>query len=77
MNRLPIAPKTLIAILIGFTILLLLSNKVLAAEFKDGVTIQAADIIRELNTIMRWVSYPNRKNAVVPVEQLDFNPSIK
>ena len=41
-------------------------------EFQDGVTIEAANIIRELNVAMTWVSYPDRTNTALPVEELDF-----
>ncbi len=41
-------------------------------QFEDGTTIEAADIIRELNIAMTWVAYPGRKNTTAPVEELDF-----
>ena len=41
-------------------------------EFEDGVTIEAANIIRELNVAMTWVSYPNRTNTALAVGELDF-----
>lgn len=41
-------------------------------EFSDGSKIEAADIIRELNIAMTWLSYPGRKNAAVPAEKVDF-----
>jgi nicotinamidase-related amidase len=40
---------------------------------EDGSSIQAADIIRDLNIVMNWVSYPDRRNATVPVEDVDFD----
>ena len=43
-------------------------------EFEDGTKIQAADIIRELNIAMKWLSYPYRKNSSLPVAQVDFKP---
>lgn len=46
-----------------------------AIEFSDGTKIEAADIIRELNVAMSWLSYPGRKNAAVPAEQIDFSVS--
>ncbi len=40
--------------------------------FEDGTTIEAADIVRELNIAMTWVSYPGRKNGTATSEELDF-----
>jgi hypothetical protein len=34
--------------------------------------IEAADIIRELNIAMTWLSYPGRKNSTASVEEVDF-----
>lgn len=42
-------------------------------ELEDGSSIKAADIIRELNIVMNWVSYPDRRNVTVPVEDVDFD----
>ena len=41
-------------------------------EFEDGTTIEAADIIRELNIGMTWVSYPGRSNGTASAEEVDF-----
>lgn len=41
-------------------------------EFEDGTKIEAAHIIRELNTAMQWLSYPDRKNRSLPVDQIKF-----
>lgn len=41
-------------------------------EFQDGTTIEAADIILELNTAMKWLSYPGRTNTAVSAEEIDF-----
>lgn len=41
-------------------------------EFEDGVTIGAADIIRELNVAMQWLSYPGRTNRTVTAAALDL-----
>ncbi|MCA9934596.1 MAG: isochorismatase family protein [Ardenticatenaceae bacterium] len=41
-------------------------------EFDDGSKIEAADIIRELNSVMTWLNYPGRKNNTVAVDELDF-----
>jgi len=41
-------------------------------EFEDGTTIEAADIVRELNIAMTWVSYPERTNGTATAEEVDF-----
>lgn len=35
-------------------------------------TIAAADVVRELNIAMRWLSYPGRSNRALKVHELDF-----
>ena len=42
-------------------------------ELENGVRIEAADIIRELNIAMTWLSYPGRANSTESVEELDFS----
>lgn len=41
-------------------------------EFEDGSRIEAADIVRELNTAIQWLSYPDRTNRTLPASKLDF-----
>ena len=41
-------------------------------ELENGVKIEAANIIDELNITMEWVSYPDRKNRSVSAADLDF-----
>jgi nicotinamidase-related amidase len=41
-------------------------------EFDDGVRIEAANVVRELNVAMRWVSYPGRANGITTAEDADF-----
>ena len=41
-------------------------------DFGDGTVIAGANIVRELNAAMTWISYPGRKNGTATVEQLDF-----
>lgn len=41
-------------------------------ELQDGSRIDAATIVRDLNTAMRWLSYPGRQNAVATAESIDF-----
>jgi len=41
-------------------------------ELADGSKIMAADIVRDLNIVMNWVSYPGRANRSMAAEELDF-----
>ena len=41
-------------------------------ELENGVRIEAANVIHELNIAMTWLSYPGRANGTVLVEELDF-----
>ncbi len=41
-------------------------------EFADGTTIAAADIVRDLNIVMTWVSYPGRSSRTASVAEIDF-----
>jgi nicotinamidase-related amidase len=41
-------------------------------EFEDGTEIEAADIIRELNVAMKWLSYPDRTNSTASAEEINF-----
>ena len=43
-----------------------------ALEFEDGARVEAADIIRDLNVAMTWLSYPGRTNGVAAAEEVDF-----
>ncbi|MGM9426906.1 isochorismatase family protein [Hydrogenophaga sp. MI9] len=38
----------------------------------NGETVEAKDIVRELNVVMQWVAYPGRKNRVVTAAELAF-----
>jgi nicotinamidase-related amidase len=42
-------------------------------ELEDGLRIEAANVIRELNIAMSWLSYPGRTNSAVAVEEVDFS----
>jgi nicotinamidase-related amidase len=44
-------------------------------RFDDGTTVEAADIVKELNLAMTWLAYPGRKNSAVLVEDVDFAAS--
>ncbi len=41
-------------------------------DFEDGTVIAGAHIVRELNLVMTWLSYPGRKNGTATAEQVDF-----
>lgn len=41
-------------------------------ELDDGTRIEAADIVRELNIAMTWVSYPGRVNSTATAEAVEF-----
>ena len=41
-------------------------------EFDDGTTVAAADVVRDLNVAMTWLSYPGRKNAAQSVDEVSF-----
>src|SRR5207248_3704276 len=41
-------------------------------ERADGTTIEAADVIDELNVSMTWVAYPGRTNGTATAEDIDF-----
>ena len=41
-------------------------------ELENGINIEAADIVRELNIAMTWLSYPDRTNGTAAVEDVDF-----
>ncbi len=38
----------------------------------DGTTIEAANVVRELNIAMTWLSYPGRSNGTAKAEEIDF-----
>lgn len=41
-------------------------------EFDDGTRIEAADVVRELNIAMTWLSYPGRTNRTATAEEVEF-----
>jgi nicotinamidase-related amidase len=41
-------------------------------ELENGVRIEAAGIVQELNIGMTWVSYPGRKSGIATAEEVDF-----
>jgi nicotinamidase-related amidase len=41
-------------------------------EFDGGLTLEAADVVRDLNMVMRWVSYPDRSSSTAAVDEFDF-----
>ena len=41
-------------------------------ELEDGIRIEAANVVRELNIAMTWLSYPGRTNGTASVDDVDF-----
>ena len=41
-------------------------------ELEDGIRIEAANIIRELNIVVNGLSYPDRKNAAASAREVDL-----
>ena len=41
-------------------------------EFDDGTKVAAADIVRDLNTTMTWLTYPGRKPRTANAAEVDF-----
>jgi nicotinamidase-related amidase len=41
-------------------------------ELANGSTIPAASIVDELNVVMKWLSYPGRRNGTATAEEVDF-----
>jgi len=41
-------------------------------DLDDGSSIEAADVVRELNIAMTWLSYPGRTNGTVTSEEIEF-----
>ena len=42
-------------------------------ELENGIRIEAANIIQELNIAITWLSYPDRTNNTVSAEDIDFS----
>ena len=38
----------------------------------DGTRLEAADLVKELNIAMTWLSYPGRTNATAKTEDTTF-----
>ena len=41
--------------------------------FEDGVNVEAASVIRELNMAMTWLSYPGRTNGTASATDVDYS----
>jgi nicotinamidase-related amidase len=41
-------------------------------DFDDGTTVAAADVVRDLNVAMTWLSYPGRRNTATSVDEFSF-----
>lgn len=39
-------------------------------ELDHGLSIEAADALRELNTVMTWLGYPDRKSGTALAEEV-------
>jgi nicotinamidase-related amidase len=44
-------------------------------QLDDGVTIDAANVVKELNIAMTWLEYPGRKNSAVAASDVSFSAS--
>ncbi len=42
-------------------------------DLGNGESIEASEMIKELNIAMKWLSYPGRKNAIAAVEEIVFS----
>lgn len=45
-------------------------------ELDNGVTIEAASVVQELNVAMTWLSYPGRTNGTATAEEVEFGSRI-
>lgn len=41
-------------------------------QLEHGVTIEAANVVQELNVVMQWLAYPGRKTGTATVEHVNF-----
>jgi nicotinamidase-related amidase len=41
-------------------------------DLEDGMRIEAASVIQDLNIVMQWLSYPGRTNRAAAVAEVDF-----
>jgi nicotinamidase-related amidase len=41
-------------------------------ELDNGDKIEASSVINDLNVVMKWVSYPGRKNGTATAEEVEF-----
>ena len=42
-------------------------------ELENGISIEAANVICELNIVMTWLRYPDRTNGTAGVEEVNFS----
>jgi len=42
-------------------------------QLEDGVTIEAANVVKELNIAMTWLEYPGRKNGAAAAGDVSFS----
>ena len=43
-----------------------------SVELEDGTKIEAASVVRDLNIVMTWVTYPGRSNATAAADEFEF-----
>jgi nicotinamidase-related amidase len=44
-------------------------------ELGDGLTVEASQMVADLNTAMTWLRYPGRSNGTATAEAVDFTPA--
>ena len=41
-------------------------------DLGNGSKVEASSIVTDLNVTMKWLSYPGRKSACAPAEEVNF-----
>jgi len=44
-------------------------------RLEDGATIEAANVVKELNIAMTWLEYPGRRNGIAAAGDVSFSPN--
>jgi hypothetical protein len=42
-------------------------------ELDGGAKVEASSLVTDLNVVMKWISYPGRRNGTAKAEELDFH----
>jgi len=42
-------------------------------DLGDGSKIEAADVVRDLNTVMTWIAYPGRTSGTATADEVEFS----